>query len=333
MSIFKKTILLLLLLPTVLLVIIPHSTASVASYLTPVTLAVIPITLLNAFLTVWEFHKHSRWTWLFAIAFLVSGWQVSETMGFGISSRKVHSEMFPIRIVSWNVRDFQLKSETLLKASNVLLAEKPDILCFQERPHTNLLAWDTIKAAFPDYPYTAINSREDEVLNLAILSRWPVSGLKEFYFPESYNKIIQADIHIGKQTIRLFNVHLQTTGVTPGMERKSVIQIMQKHALKRNKQAQLLHEAIQSSPYPVLVCGDFNDVPSSFAYTQVSQGLRDCFKEAGYGWGNTYQSLGNLFRIDYMLCAKQSVVTDYNLISNSWSDHKIQCATIYYPSN
>lgn len=241
--------------------------------------------------------------------------------------------MFPIRIVSWNVRDFQLKSETLLKASSVLLAEKPDILCFQERPHTNLLAWDTIKAAFPDYPYTAINSREDEVLNLAILSRWPVSGLKEFYFPESYNKIIQADIHIGKQTIRLFNVHLQTTGVTPGMERKSVIQIMQKHALKRNKQAQLLHEAIQSSPYPVLVCGDFNDVPSSFAYTQVSQGLRDCFKEAGYGWGNTYQSLGNLFRIDYMLCSKQSVVTDYNLISNSWSDHKIQCATIYYPSN
>lgn len=333
MSIFKKTILLLLLLPTVLLVIIPHSTASVASYLTPVTLAVIPITLLNAFLTVWEFHKHSRWTWLFAIAFLVSGWQVSETMGFGISSRKVHSEMFPIRIVSWNVRDFQLKSETLLKASNVLLAEKPDILCFQERPHTNLLAWDTIKAAFPDYPYTAINSREDEVLNLAILSRWPVSGLKEFYFPESYNKIIQVDIHIGKQTIRLFNVHLQTTGVTPGMERKNVIQIMQKHALKRNKQAQLLHEAIQSSPYPVLVCGDFNDVPSSFAYTQVSQGLRDCFKEAGYGWGNTYQSLGNLFRIDYMLCSKQSVVTDYNLISNSWSDHKIQCATIYYPSN
>lgn len=333
MSIFKKTILLLLLLPTVLLVIIPHSTASVASYLTPVTLAVIPITLLNAFLTVWEFHKHSQWTWLFAIAFLVSGWQVSETIGFGISSRKVHSEMFPIRIVSWNVRDFQLKSETLLKASSVLLAEKPDILCFQERPHTNLLAWDTIKAAFPDYPYTAINSREDEVLNLAILSRWPVSGLKEFYFPESYNKIIQADIQIGKQTIRLFNVHLQTTGVTPGMERKNVIQIMQKHALKRNKQAQLLHEAIQSSPYPVLVCGDFNDVPSSFAYTQVSQGLRDCFKEAGYGWGNTYQSLGNLFRIDYMLCSKQSVVTDYNLISNSWSDHKIQCATIYYPSN
>ena len=241
--------------------------------------------------------------------------------------------MFPIRIVSWNVRDFQLKSETLLKASNVLLAEKPDILCFQERPHTNLLAWDTIKAAFPDYPYTAINSREDEVLNLAILSRWPVSGLKEFYFPESYNKIIQADIHIGKQTIRLFNVHLQTTGVTPGMERKNVIQIMQKHALKRNKQAQLLHEAIQSSPSPVLVCGDFNDAPSSFAYTPVSQGLRDCFKEAGYGWGNTYQSLGNLFRIDYMLCSKQSVVTDYNLISNSWSDHKIQCATIYYPSN
>lgn len=333
MSIFKKTILLLLLLPTVLLVIIPHSTASVASYLTPVTLAVIPITLLNAFLTVWEFHKHSRWTWLFAIAFLVSGWQVSETMGFGISSRKVHSEMFPIRIVSWNVRDFQLKSETLLKASSVLLAEKPDILCFQERPHTNLLAWDTIQSAFPDYPYTVKNSREDEVLNLAILSRWRISGLKEYYFPDSYNKMIQADIHTDKQTIRLFNVHLQTTGITSDKRGKNILQIMQANTLKRNRQAEILREAIQASPYPVLVCGDFNDVPSSYAYAQVAQGLRDCFKEAGYGWGNTYQSLGNLFRIDYMLCSKQAVVTDYTLISNPWSDHKIQCATIYYPSN
>lgn len=333
MSLFKKIIRLLLLLPTVLLVIIPHSAASVASYLALVTLAVIPITLLNACLTIWEFYKRSRWTWPFAIAFLISGWQVSETIGFGISSRKVQSDMFPIRVVSWNVRDFQLKSETLLQASNVLLAEKPDILCFQERPHTNLLAWDTIKAVFPDYPYTAINSREDEVLNLAILSRWPVSGLKEFYFPDSYNKIIQADIHIGKQTIRLFNVHLQTTGVTPDIESKNMIQVMQKHALKRNRQAEILHEAIQSSSYPVLVCGDFNDVPSSYAYSQVSQGLRDCFKEAGYGWGNTYQSLGNLFRIDYTLCSKQAVVTDYALISNSWSDHKIQCATIYYPIN
>lgn len=333
MSIFKKIVLSLLLLPTALLVAVPYTTASVASYLAPVTLAVIPITLLNACLTVWEFHKRSRWTWLFAIAFLCSGWQVSKTVGFGISSRNVSTGMFPVRVASWNVRDFQLKSETLLRSRNVLLASKPDILCFQERPHTNLLAWDTIQSAFSDYPYTVKNSREDEVLNLAILSRWRISGLKEYYFPDSYNKIIQADIHTDKQTIRLFNVHLQTTGITSDRKGKNILQVMQANTLKRNKQAEILHEAIQASPYPVLVCGDFNDVPSSYAYAQVVQGLRDCFKEAGYGWGNTYQSLGNLFRIDYMLCSKQAVVTDYTLISNPWSDHKIQCGTINYPFN
>ena len=118
-----------------------------------------------------------------------------------------------LKLVCWNTEGFRLNKDTLTKAAHSIRVLQPGIVCLQERPHTNLLAWDTIRAAFPDYPYCIINSREDEVLNLAVFSRWPIGNVQEYYFPNSYNKILQADIQMTGQTFRLFNVHLQTTGM------------------------------------------------------------------------------------------------------------------------
>ena len=330
MSIFKRICLLLLLLPTLSLALLPYIPAEVAACLTFLPLALIPLVLLNACLAAVLFVRHSRWRWVFAAAFLYGGWQLSETFSFCTSVRPVKPDTFPVRIISWNVQDFHLNADTLRHSAKVLLSQQPDILCFQERPHTNLLAWDTIRTVFSAYPYTMINSREDEVLNLAVFSRWPILNRKEFYFPNSYNKFMQVDIHIGNRIIRLFNVHLQTTGMTPELKETSIWQRMVRNAGMRNMQADTLHKAIASSPYPVIVCGDFNDVPSSYAYAQVSRGLKDCFKEAGHGWGGSYQALGSLFRIDHMLCSEEAEVIRYTLTDNPWSDHKIQSGTLCF---
>lgn len=330
MSIFKRICLLLLLLPTLSLALLPYIPAEVAACLTFLPLALIPLVLLNACLAAVLFVRHSRWRWMFAAAFLYGGWQLSETFSFSTSVRPVKPDTFPVRIISWNVQDFHLNADTLRHSAKVLLSQQPDILCFQERPHTNLLAWDTIRTVFSAYPYTMINSREDEVLNLAVFSRWPILDRKEFYFPNSYNKFMQVDIHTGNRIIRLFNVHLQTTGMTPELKETSIWQRMVGNAGMRNMQADTLHKAIASSPYPVIVCGDFNDVPSSYAYAQVSRGLKDCFKEAGHGWGGSYQALGSLFRIDHMLCSEEAEVIRYTLTDNPWSDHKIQSGTLCF---
>lgn len=330
MSIFKRICLLLLLLPTLSLALLPYIPAEVAACLTFLPLALIPLVLLNACLAAVLFVRHSRWRWVFAAAFLYGGWQLSETFSFSTSVRPVKPDTFPVRIISWNVQDFHLNADTLRHSAKVLLSQQPDILCFQERPHTNLLAWDTIRTVFSAYPYTMINSREDEVLNLAVFSRWPILDRKEFYFPNSYNKFMQVDIHTGNRIIRLFNVHLQTTGMTPELKETSIWQRMVRNAGMRNMQADTLHKAIASSPYPVIVCGDFNDVPSSYAYARVSRGLKDCFKEAGHGWGGSYQALGSLFRIDHMLCSEEAEVIRYTLTDNPWSDHKIQSGILCF---
>ena len=227
-----------------------------------------------------------------------------------------------LRIISWNADGFQLNADTLQAAARFLSQLNPDIICLQERPHTNLLAWDTIRQAFAAYPYTVINTREDEVLNLAILSRYPLTEPEEYYFADSYNKAQYTDLTINQQTIRLYNVHLQTTGLSDA--NTNPLPAVIHNARLRAEQAQQLAASVSKSPYPVILCGDFNDVPWSYPYRHLSANLTDAFLQSGSGWGATWQRFGDLFRIDYLLCSKYIQTHHYQLFANDWSDHKIQ---------
>jgi len=70
---------------------------------------------------------------------------------------------------------------------------------------------------------------------------------------------------------------------------------------KRALQVNIVSEHIKDSPYPVIVCGDFNDTPVSYTYHQISKNLNDAFSETGSGIGRTYANILPAFRIDYIL--------------------------------
>lgn len=311
---------------TVLLAILtaamPCCSPVVAGYLAPLGLLVIPMTIFSILATIITVLCRSKGiSLLFGIACLISlflcgkSWAVS----FATDESTSHS----LHLVSWNAEGFQLNKDTLQASATFIRNLHPDVICLQERPHDNLLHRDSISAVF-GYPYRVFNSREDEVLNLAVYSRFPLSNMKEYYFPDSYNKVLQIDLQYEKRTIRLFNIHLQTTGMTPAFQGNNLLHTYQLNAKERNHQVQLLAEAIASSPYPVILCGDLNDTPISYAYRKLTGKLKDCFLEAGNGWGGTYQPSNNLFRIDYTLCSPELKSSSYRLYSNSWSDHRIQ---------
>ena len=311
---------------TVLLAILtaamPCCSPVVAGYLAPLGLLVIPMTIFSILATIITVLCRSKGiSLLFGIACLISlflcgkSWAVS----FATDESTSHS----LHLVSWNAEGFQLNKDTLQASATFIRNLHPDVICLQERPHDNLLHRDSISAVF-GYPYRVFNSREDEVLNLAVYSRFPLSNMKEYYFPDSYNKVLQIDLQYEGRTIRLFNMHLQTTGMTPAFQGNNLLHTYQLNAKERNRQVQLLAEAIASSPYPVILCGDLNDTPISYAYRKLTGKLKDCFLEAGNGWGGTYQPSNNLFRIDYTLCAPELKTSAYRLYSNSWSDHRIQ---------
>ena len=85
----------------------------------------------------------------------------------------------------------------------------------------------------------------------------------------------------------------------------SILRKLKSAFVKRAKQVDALHEYISKSPYPVILCGDFNDTPTSYTYHTVRGGLRDAFVDSGTGMSGTYAGKLPSFRIDYILYDKK----------------------------
>lgn len=90
---------------------------------------------------------------------------------------------------------------------------------------------------------------------------------------------------------------------------------------KRAHQADVLTEHIQSSPYPVIVCGDFNDTPVSYSYRKIRKDLVDAYIKSGRGIGNTYSGVFPSYRIDYILHSRDIQSVGFETIKVNYSDH------------
>ena len=255
--------------------------------------------------------------------------QVDVPVVVPVENNVLGEKQLSLTLISFNVDNFRLSSKILHAFADLAHDEDADIICLQERPHDNLLRWDSIKAAFPDYPYAICNSREDEVLNLAVISRYPLVGMTERYYPKSYNKQLFTDIILGPDTIRLFNVHLQTTGLADNRARpRHAIRQLFDQAVLRNQQADDLVSDVQHSPYPVIVAGDFNDTRAGYAYRRLRSYLRDANPYLLFT--GSYQRFHSLYKIDHILCNSTLAPINYELIPNSWSDHKVQISRLSF---
>ena len=95
---------------------------------------------------------------------------------------------------------------------------------------------------------------------------------------------------------------------------------------KRVSQVKKIMESINSSPYPTILCGDFNDVPQSYIYRVLNKEHKDAFLESGKGFGTTYRQLIFPFRIDYILVDNIWSTYNFKVIEKKLSDHQaIRC--------
>ena len=229
-----------------------------------------------------------------------------------------------------------------------LSEEQPDILCLQEfysntKDSTDVFRQvsERINMKYFHYKkyYNSKNKRKIDAL--VIFSKYPILRTG-FYLDDRKTTIaIYVDISVDDEIVRVFNVHLESfqfgeddytfysnlkeaeTDKTPLKEgtRKIMMKLRKAYEL-RAKQVDILRAGIKTSPYPLLLCGDLNDTPSSYTYQVLSRGVQDSFKKAGNGLiGNTYR--GNLpsFRIDYILFDKKFEAYNYEKINSSLSDH------------
>ena len=324
----KNTLSWVLLAAAVLLLLLPFLPPQAASWLLVVGYAALPIILANVLAAIM---RKSPWRWAHLATVLLSLPLIYNYIP--LIPRKAKTATHPIKIISWNVDNFLVSTDTMRHSTQYLRSQHPDIICLQERPHEVKVAWTDILDALPQHRHAVRNSHEDEVLNLAILSRHPIIASGERTFDDTYNKYMWADIHIHADTLRVYSVHLQTTGTGPsaasGASSSGITHTLRSathHAVMRNQQARQLFHDINHSPHPVVVCGDFNDTPSGYPARLLRRQLTDISRR--WPLCGTYKGMGDIMKIDYMMCSSTLTPLTYHLTDTPWSDHKIQIATI-----
>ena len=98
---------------------------------------------------------------------------------------------------------------------------------------------------------------------------------------------------------------------------------------KRGVQTNMVQKALNESPYPSVICGDFNDVPNSYTYFNIRQDWQDAFLKKDFGIGRTFISLAPTLRIDYILVGNEFEVKQFDMIDEALSDHIMLLADIH----
>src|SRR4029078_4335279 len=78
---------------------------------------------------------------------------------------------------------------------------------------------------------------------------------------------------------------------------------------------------IEKSPYRVIICGDFNDAPNSYAYNKIGSGFKNAFVKKGYGLSRTFSGIAPTLRIDNIFVDPQFSVEQFTRVKKVLSDH------------
>lgn len=269
-----------------------------------------------------------------------------------------HSSKPIIKVLSYNVRTFDKYNWTRNSQSKegifeTIRSADPSIICFQEFYTTNKSGRRErdIRNQLKEYPYYSIYySLKDGAstgFGIATFSKFPIVKTSRIPFDNTINQAVYTDIKIGDDTVRMFNIHLQS--IQFGQRNYAFLDTMSlKHTNKqleemkdigsrlkqafvmRAEQSKIIHNYIEESKFPVIVAGDFNDTPVSFAYNRIQKGLSDSFRTSGKGLGNTYAGDLPSFRIDYIFFSKELESTKFERIKSKFSDHFPITSTLQY---
>ena len=268
-----------------------------------------------------------------------------------------------IRVMSWNVELFNILThkdhpEKRQAMFDLINEYDPDIACFQEvvagedKEAVNYFP-DIINAlAFKDYLYSyqlRFDFDQHHHFGILVLSKYPIIRKQTMVNnPDDYNSTFQfADIEVYGDTIRVFNLHLQSLKFSEEnlaylsrgsnrtqeniAESKNIISKLKTGIIKRASQARFIKDEMNHSPHPLIVCGDFNDVPVSYAYETIGTGLQNAFVQKGSGLSRTYSGISPTLRIDNIFADTSFDILQYTRIKRKLSDHFPVIADIALP--
>jgi endonuclease/exonuclease/phosphatase family metal-dependent hydrolase len=312
------------------------------------------LVLLIVFILVWAIFR-SRWAFFPLIALVLSWQQIS--VFFAFSTPPTAAGKKPdnsLRVLNWNVSSLdeankhknggQSHRRDMLE---LIRAQNADILCLQEFfefESSNFYEPNIPAIKAMGYPYFYFvphyfRYKKAYRMGVVIFSKHPIrdSGIVTYRQNTAADNLVYTDIDVHGKTIRLMTTHLQSVRFDPvdyeGINRmkntddydleasKTILSKIIRAYRFRSGQSEQVRAEIEKSPYPVIICGDFNDVPNSYTYFTIKGDLNDAFIVKGAGIGRTLRILGPTLRIDYILVDKNLPVMDFTKFNVPYSDH------------
>ena len=256
------------------------------------------------------------------------------------------------KLMTWNVKLFDLynwsgNKETRSKMFDLIKAEDPAVLCLQEFYSEDSGAFNNLDSlrAHMNYSYAShaytITLRKTDHWGVATFSRFPIVNEGKIVFNNRSNNIcLYTDLIANGDTVRVYNMHLQSINFGYADIRfvqsmlseedaedevensKSILRRMKRAYTRRAEQSNAISAHMATCPYPILICGDFNDTPVSYTYRVLSAGMKDAFRESGSGFGKTFVNPLPIPRIDYIFHSETLQSWEFKTIeAEGMSDH------------
>ena len=256
-----------------------------------------------------------------------------------------------IKILTYNVEGFRNEAHKNAFTHPVLeyIADTDaDIVCLQEymisKTGQSLISQHDVNKILHKYPYRSVTGLESSgkyhIYGLACFSKFPIAKTHEIIFDKSYNGAAVYTVNIGNLPYTVVNVHLESNHITAEDKKLYSDFIQNKENVnfdevttnirsrlgrayrKRVHQVQKINNYLaQEKTEGVIICGDFNDTPISYAYHQLKGNLNDAYTSTGFGPGITYHEDFFLFRIDYILHSKNMKAYRTKVDRIPYSDH------------
>lgn len=296
---------------------------------------VLPILLIiNLFVMIYWLIRR-RWWFVLPIVSLAANFNyISAIIQFPTGEITPNEDR--LKIMTLNARNFvdDNQDDSADDIKSYIEEKGINVVCFQEyRDHVSGRPEKISVFLSNIFPYQAITG------SIAIFSKYPIVKKDYLTFRGSNNCAQWIDIDVSKdQIIRILNVHMQTTGVNStlrqaskmeeqgisvdnGQRAEMIANRMEYEYIRRAEQANIISDIIKETYTPIVLCGDFNDIPSSYTYYKLKGKLNDGFKTAGSGYMYTYRGAKGLMRIDYIMHSKVLEGVSYYSDSQQWSDH------------
>ena len=314
--------------------VIPYIKPSIFPYFSILSLFSPLIILLNILFIFYWIAKLKKQFLLSVLILLIGYNSVLAFINFSNNSSNMTENK--VSIISYNVRLFNLynwidENDIEDQINSFLVDKSPDIICLQEY-RGNIID-------LPNYPYRFEFLRGNNIkYGQVIFSKFPILNKGSVDFSSMSNNAIFVDLKIHNDTIRFYNVHLQSFALENEIDlstmntiqNKEIITNLSNTFITQQRQVDVLRNSIDNSPYKNILSGDFNNTAFSYTYKNLIHGFKDSFTLKGNGLGITFNYNFIPLRIDFILVDDNFRVNQFKTYKINLSDHEPIFSEFYF---